>query len=516
MLLTGQHLISGVSPIIHSQTFQTVNPATGKILDVCFSEGTDVDISIATSVAEKAFAIYRKTSGVKRAELLESIVAELNVLKEQIINRAHLETALPETRLEGEFGRTVHQLNMFAQLIRNDDYKHIRIDQGLPQRKPLPRPDVRLTHVPIGPVAVFGASNFPLAFSVAGGDTAAALAAGCSVVVKGHPTHPGASELAGLAIQRALHNIDLPGGVFSLIQGREDQVGSALVQDPRIGAVAFTGSHAGGRSLFNLAAARPNPIPVFAEMGSVNPTFVLPLILKEKYKELARKYTESLTLGVGQFCTNPGLLFVLKGAEGDSFIHSVKTILQQVEPLPMLHLGIKKNYQSKIKQLLQNKGVSLVVGSDSQSDNDCYAAPALLVIEAEDFHRVPNIVEEIFGPSSVIVQCETLEQMLELAGRLSGQLTATVHAHHDEKEFCRQFFSVLETKAGRLILNDFPTGVEVCSAMHHGGPYPATTDSRFSSVGETAIQRFLRPVCYQNFFDELLPLELQKNQEKQG
>ena len=512
MLLIGQHLISDSFLASNNGTFQAVNPTTGESLECEFSEGGSGEVATAAALAERDFDTFRHASSLKRGELLDAIVVELMELKDLIIQRAHLETGLPLPRFEGEFGRTVNQLKMFSQLVKNDEYRLTRIDQALPEREPLPKPDLRLTQIPIGPVAVFGASNFPLAFSVAGGDTAAALAVGCPVIVKGHPAHPGTSELAGLAIQRAVQKTGLPGGIFSMIQGSGHEVGTALVKHPLIKAVAFTGSQAGGRYLFDLASSRPDPIPVFAEMGSVNPVFILPHILKEKSEQLAIKYAESLTLGVGQFCTNPGLLFAVKGAELDTFIAAVKVYLRQLKPAPMLHVGIKQNFNAQLKKLTMVQGVNQIVGDEPQSESDCFASPVLWSLTAADFLREPSISEEIFGPSSIVLQCESREQMLLLAGTLQGQLSATVHAAEDEGDFCRKLFTVLEKKAGRLILNDFPTGVEVCAAMHHGGPYPATTDSRFSSVGSTAIHRFLRPVCYQNFKKELLPLELQKNQ----
>ncbi len=513
MVLTGQHLIAANIIASSHGTFRAVNPTTGEPLECEFHEGGGEEVAIAADLAERDFDTFRQSSDIKRGELLETIAAQLVELKDPIIQRAHLETGLPLPRLEGELNRTVNQLKMFSQFVQHGHYKSTRIDPALPDREPLPKPDLRLSQIPLGPVAVFGASNFPLAFSVAGGDTASALAVGCPVIVKGHPAHPGTSELTGVAIQRAVQKSGLPGGIFSVIQGSGHEVGTALVKHPQIKAVAFTGSQAGGRSLFDLAAARPDPIPVFAEMGSVNPIFILPQILKENSQLLAHKYSESLTTGVGQFCTNPGLLFAVKGDDLSAFIAAVKEYLSQMNPLPMLHVGIKQNFNTKLEQLTSVRGVSRLVGSETPTTLDCYALPALLFLTADDFLQEPRIADEVFGPSSVVVQCESKEQMLVLAENLQGQLSATVHASIGEDDFCRQLFAILEKKAGRLILNDFPTGVEVCPSMHHGGPYPATTDSHFSSVGTTAIHRFLRPVCYQNFSKELLPRELQKNQD---
>ncbi|MDX2479030.1 MAG: aldehyde dehydrogenase (NADP(+)) [Desulfuromusa sp.] len=513
MLLTGQHLISDSVFVNNKEIFRAVNPATGEPLECEFAEGGSEEVAMAATLAERDFDLFRQTSGRKRCELLEAIANELLVLKDPIIERANLETGLPIPRLEGELGRTVNQLRMFSQLVVDDDYKLLRIDQAIPDRQPFPKPDLRLTQIPLGPIAIFGASNFPLAFSVAGGDTASALASGCPVIVKGHPAHPGTSELAGRAIHLAVKKTGLPAGVFSLIQGSGHDVGTALVKHPQIKAVAFTGSQAGGRALFNLAAARPDPIPVFAEMGSVNPVFCLPQALQENYQLLAGKYAESLTLGVGQFCTNPGLLFAVKGRELNAFVQAVELHLRRIEPLPMLHIGIKQNFNSKLKQLQTLRGVNRVGDHDFSSDEGCFVSPALLSLSAADFLGQPNVSEEIFGPSSIVVECESQDQMLILAKNLPGQLSATVHAASVEENFCRQLFTILEKKAGRLILNDFPTGVEVCSAMNHGGPYPATTDSRFTSVGSAAIGRFLRPVCYQNFYKELLPRELRDDQK---
>ncbi len=513
MLLTGQHLISDSYLASNGKTFRAVNPATGEPLECEFIEGGSGDVSIAANLAERDFDVFRQTNGLKRSELLDAVADELLELKGPIIQRAHLETGLPLPRLEGELGRTVNQLKMFSQLVKNDKYKLTRIDQALPDRQPLSKPDLRLTQIPVGPVAVFGASNFPLAFSVAGGDTASALAVGCPVIVKGHPAHPGTSELAGLAIQRAVKKTGLPEGIFSLIQGSGHGVGTALVKHPQIKAVAFTGSQAGGRALFDLAANRPDPIPFFAEMGSVNPIFILPCSLQEIGHDLAVKYAESLTLGVGQFCTNPGLLFAVKGSALDDFLRVVESSLRRTEPLPMLHVGIKKNFNDKLEKIKTVQGVSSATGNDFLVSGGCFVLPTLLLISADDFLCTPSVSEEIFGPSSLVVQCESQEQMLLLAENLPGQLSATVHATKEEEDFCRQLFTILEKKAGRLILNDFPTGVEVCAAMHHGGPYPATTDSRFTSVGATAIKRFLRPVCYQNFNKNLLPLELLDTKE---
>jgi NADP-dependent aldehyde dehydrogenase len=366
--------------------------------------------------------------------------------------------------------------------------------------------------IALGPVAVFGASNFPLAFSVAGGDTASALAAGCPVVIKGHPAHPGTSELAGLAIRRAVEKCEMPEGVFSLVQGSAFEAGAALVTHPSLKAVAFTGSHAGGRALFDLAASRPEPIPVYAEMGSVNPVFLLPQALQERGVDLAEAFVASITLGVGQFCTSPGLVFAIKGTALDVFVRKAEGLLAQTSPGVMLHAGIKQNFQQGIDQLTKINGVERV-WSGSCAETGCLATLVLLKASAETFLDNPEIGKEVFGPSSVIVVCDTPKEMLLAAQNLQGQLTATVHGSDMELDDYADLFRTLECKAGRILLDGFPTGVEVCDSMNHGGPYPATTDSRSTSVGTAAVKRFLRPVCFQNFPQAMLPGPLKNKNE---
>lgn len=512
MPLSGQHLVAGEFVASSLPLFYAYNPASGERLDPGFCEGDAVVVDAAVQLAEQSFDLFRLTSGDQRAELLDRLAEELLTVKISLCERAQLETGLPQVRLEGELNRTVNQLRIFAELVRNGAEKQPVIETAQPQRTPLPKPDLRLTHIPLGPVAIFGASNFPLAFSVAGGDTAAALAAGCPVVIKGHPAHPGTSELAAQAIRRALDQSGLPQGICSLIHGKELAVGEAMVRHPQIKAVAFTGSLAGGRALFDLAAARPEPIPVFAEMGSVNPVFILPKALEESGPQLAEQFAGSLTLGVGQFCTNPGLLIVQKGPVLDNFLRLVNDQLNSTEALPMLHIGIKKNFAAKLEQLSALGGVQKISAREDIKLKPCFASPVLLQVAARDFLSNSQAADEVFGPSSLVVTYETPDEMLAVAESLAGQLTATVHAAKQESVLCKKLFVLLEKKAGRLIYNDFPTGVEVCSAIHHGGPYPATTDSRFSSVGTSAVKRFLRPVCYQNFPPDLLPENL-KNLE---
>lgn len=508
MKLTGCHIIAADSLAAAEQSFYAINPITDERLPPAFCEGTAAQVESAVSLAARDFAAYRHLPLSERADFLLAIADQLLALKDDLLLRAHQESGLPAARLEGELGRTVNQLRLFADFVRDGKFLHTQIDQALPDRQPLPRADIRMTQMPLGPVAVFGASNFPLAFSVAGGDTASALAAGCPVIVKGHPAHPGTSELAGLAIRNAIEQCGLPPGVFALLQGSTAALGAALVQHPALAAVAFTGSLRVGRALFDLAAARAQPIPLFAEMGSVNPIFVLPQALANYGEQLAKEFSASVSLGVGQFCTNPGLLFALKGSDLDAFVRSVQQVQSQTEPAAMLHAGIKDNYLAGVGRLSLLPEVELFAGRSVAAGAGCFVSPALFLTSAATFIDDPRIGEEVFGPSAVIIACDSFVQMKQAAEALAGQLTASLHATVSEEEQCRELFAILETKAGRLILNSFPTGVEVCHAMVHGGPYPATTDSRSTSVGTEALRRFLRPICYQGFSASLLPVEV--------
>ena len=507
MKLSGCHILASEKTSPSIRGFQAINPASNEMLKPKFSEATPDEVDYAANQAANDFDAFRKISPLQRGEFLESIAKELLFLKTSLLDRCNLETGLPVQRLEGELTRTTNQLKLFAEILKGS-FHNIQVERALPERKPVPKPDIRLTHIPVGPVVVFGASNFPLAFSVAGGDTASAFAAGCPVVVKGHPSHPGTSEISGYAIQRAVEKCEMPKGIFSLIQGSENQVGEALVKHPRINAVAFTGSQAGGRALFNIAASRPEPIPVFAEMGSVNPIFVLPDALASRGATIAQRYAESLTLGVGQFCTKPGLLFAINGSDLDIFSTLIINKLKQIKPALMLNTKIKKNFLNKIGCLPSALKVLFSGGTYLQEEQGCLVLPSLFKTDAATFLAQANLSDEIFGPSSIIIGCRSMDEMMEIACHLEGQLTATVHADTNEEKVCKELFFILEKKAGRLLLNDYPTGVEVCGAINHGGPYPATTDSRWTSVGSAAINRFLRPICYQNFTQSLLPEEL--------
>ena len=499
---------SSVTPISsNSDSFQGINPATGESLPGLFEEATAAEVAQACERAADAFAEYRKKSGADKARFLEQIATEIEALGDELLTRAQAESGLPLARLTGERGRTTGQLRLFADYLREGSWVDARIDTALPDRQPLPRPDLRQMLRPLGPVGIFGASNFPLAFSVAGGDTASALAAGCPVVVKGHPAHPGTSQLVGDAISRAVVACGFPVGTFSLVQGRTTAVGMAIVEHPAIKAIGFTGSWRGGKALFDAASRRPEPIPVYAEMGSTNPVFFLPQLLKEKGSTLAQNYVSSVTLGVGQFCTNPGLAIVEQSSEAEAFLEAAGKAVSNSQPAAMLTQGIQRAFTTGIDKLTNAEGVQVLAQATS-AESFANGTPTLLTTSAETLLANPAIAEEVFGPSSVLVAASSRDQLLAVARSLEGHLTATVWGTDAELLEYADLLEILEQKVGRLLINGFPTGVEVSHAMQHGGPYPATTDSRSTSVGTNAILRFARPVCYQNFPDALLPDEL--------
>ena len=510
-MLTGQHIIGFQRSGKKHTTFQAVNPATCELLPVEFCEATPAEVHSAAALAADCFDTYRKMPLDKRAVFLEAIADEIMALGDVLIQRAMAETGLPEGRLIGERGRTINQLNLFAQIVREGSWLGVRIDTADWKRQPLPKPDVRMMNHPLGPVAVFGASNFPLAFSVAGGDTASALAAGCPVIVKGHPAHPGTSEYVGIAIVRAAQRTGMPEGVFSMIQGSSIQVGQELVKHPYIKAVGFTGSFAGGKALFDLAAARPEPIPVFAEMGSTNPVFVLPGALKSNSAQIAEGLANSITLGAGQFCTNPGLVLGIRSEQFETFARQAAEAISAKPADTMLHKGIKNAYEAGIKEITSIEDVHVLAQGSSATEEDNLAMPRLLIAKGKTFLEHPRLEEEVFGPSSILIRCDSREEIIKIAENLRGHLTATIHATAEELAEWQDLVTTLERKVGRLVINGFPTGVEVCHAMVHGGPYPATTDSRSTSVGTAAIFRFLRPVCYQNYPQELLPEALRND-----
>jgi NADP-dependent aldehyde dehydrogenase len=494
------------------KNFAGVNPATSTALPVEFHSASVADVDAVAKLAEEAFAIYSQWSGAKKLALLNRIAELLEANAATIVERANLETALPAARLQGELARTCFQLRQYGQAAASGLCAGARIDHADPNRQPQPKPDLRSMLVPVGPVVVFGASNFPLAYSVAGGDTASALAAGCPVIVKAHPAHPGTSELVGAVIQQAARECGAPAGIFSLLFDAGFEVGAALVKHPLIKAVGFTGSRRGGRALMDLAAVRPEPIPVFAEMSSINPVFILNGALEQRAEEIASGLHGSVTLGVGQFCTNPGLVFVEAGAGAKKFLAKLESLIAATAPGTMLTAGICSAYHAGMGMLAKTGGVKLVASTNSQLDPaKSQAGTALFVTSAETFLANHSLMNEVFGPSTLVVKCVSREQLLAMARQIEGQLTATVHATTEEISASGELLQILATKAGRLVFNGFPTGVEVAHAMTHGGPYPSTSDGRSTSVGTRAIERFLRPASWQNFPDAALPPELQES-----
>lgn len=511
MNLHGQNFIGDGLITGTGATFQATSPLDCGRLEPAFFQAGDADVNTALELAESAFYQYRLTTGEERALLLERIAQEILALGEALITRAHQETGLPETRLAGERMRTVNQLKLFAQVAREGSWVDARIDHAEPGRQPVPKPDVRRMLVPIGPVVVFGSSNFPLAFSVAGGDTASALCTGNSVVVKAHSGHPGTSELVAGAVRKAVEGCKLPPGVFSMLHGAGKIIGLALVRHPLTRAVGFTGSRTAGRALFDAAAARSEPIPVFAEMSSLNPIFVLPEAMSEREVSIADGLRASVTMGVGQFCTKPGLVFGIQGEAFHSFEAALGRTMESVAPATMLHAGICDAYHKGLMQVCSVPGVKVQARSQPPADSGrTHGEAVLLVTDANNFRKHPELATEVFGPCTVLISTRTVEQMEEIAAGLEGQLTATVHGTPGDLGKAAKLLRVLERKAGRLIINGFPTGVEVCAAMNHGGPYPATTDVRFTSVGTAALLRFVRPVCYQDFPASLLPEALRE------
>jgi len=509
MTLHGKSLIAGEAGQTGGTIFRARNPATDQDLTPDFHEASNAEVERALQAAGAAFDVYRTRSAEDRAKFLDTIATEIEALGDELIQRANAETGLPVARIQGERARTCGQLRLFAQVVREGSWVDARIDPALPDRQPLPRPDLRRMLIPLGPVVVFGSSNFPLAFSVAGGDTASAFAAGCSVVVKAHRAHAGTAELVGFAITRAAKACGLPAGIFSLIHGGGSTVGISMVKHPVVSAVGFTGSHTAGRALFDAAAARPHPIPVFAEMSSINPVFLLPGALKERGAAIAQGLQGSFTLGVGQFCTKPGLVFALRGPDADTFIASLTTAVQGAACATMLTAGIKKAFQENRDKIVGSSGVKVIATAQAApSANKTEGQPSVGLTTATEFIKNHVLSTEAFGPFTLVVLAESKDELAACVRALEGQLTATIHGNADDLANAKPLLNELERKAGRVLVNGYPTGVEVCPAMTHGGPYPATSDVRFTSVGTAAMFRFARPVTYQSVPDALLPDEL--------
>ncbi|WDD91317.1 aldehyde dehydrogenase (NADP(+)) [Burkholderia sp. FERM BP-3421] len=510
MVIEGKQLIGRAAAFGANGTFHAIAAATGEALAPAFGGATPADLDTACRLADAAFDAYRETPPAARAAFLDAIGAELVALGDALVERCCAETGLPRARIEGERARTVGQLAMFATLLREGGYLGARIDNadpgGAPLRMPLPCNDLRLRNIALGPVAVFGASNFPLAFSVAGGDTASALAAGCPVIVKAHPAHPGTSELVGRAIQRAARACGMPEGVFALLFDAGHAIGQALAADPRIKAVGFTGSRAGGAALMRIAAARAEPIPVYAEMSAVNPVLLLPGALAARAATIAQQFVASLTLGAGQFCTNPGLVLAVDGPALRAFEQAAAAALDAAPAATMLTPAIDAAYRAAVEARAASAGVvALATGAAGGPHT---ARAALFATAAETFMRDAALRDEVFGAASLIVRCSDEAALHALLASLEGQLTIAVHADDSDAAAFGALLPLLERRAGRILANGFGTGVAVCDAMVHGGPFPASSDARTTSVGSRAIERFLRPVCYQDFPADCLPTAL--------
>ena len=507
-MITGKNCIGGQFKADGAVEFKTVDPKKNVQNPTVFIEATKEEIESAAELAWEAFKAFRKISGKQRADFLNTIADEMLALDQELLDTYMLESGLPEGRAIGERGRTVFQLRSFAKLVENDDWRENTFDAAQPDRKPQPKDDLRKTMIPLGPVVVFGASNFPLAYSTAGGDTASALASGCPVIVKGHPMHAGTNELVASAIVRAADKTGMPKGVFSSVNGGT-QTGIDLVSHPKIKAVGFTGSIGGGRALFDLAAKREEPIPVFAEMGSINPVIMTANAISKRGSQLAKTYASSITLGTGQFCTNPGLLLTVKSSDTEAFIQDLAKETTTIDAQTMLHPNIKKGYESKGEDVISQEGVEVVAKFDGElSANE--AASIIATVEGKEFLKNPKMHQEVFGPFSMVVQCKDQAELLQIIDGLEGQLTGTLIAEKDDELNLAEIVDSLQNRVGRIIYNGVPTGVEVCASMQHGGPYPASTDSRFTAVGIHSIKRWVRPISYQSFPMELLPDHLKR------
>jgi len=512
MTISGKQLIGGEWNSGEAGKFFGVDPKTGSNLQPAISVASAHQVKQALTLAKDAAEIFRKTTPAQRAAFLRDCAEQIIALGDELLERVAQETGYPKARAEMERGRTCGQLRLFASYIEAGDYLDARIDTAMPDRQPAPRPDIRHLNQAIGPVVVFGASNFPLAFSVAGGDTASAFAAGCPVIVKAHPSHPGTSELVAQALAKAVANAKLPGGVFSLLQDENHAVGSQLVKAEEIKAVGFTGSFTGGTALMKLANERAEPIPVFAEMGSVNPVFLLPQALAENAAGIARAYVGSFTLGSGQFCVKPGLLIAIDDDGLRSFINASRDHTTQSPAAVMLNKRICSTFGTSVAHYQTYTGLKIEsCGASSQESDGYYSQVTLMSTTAKYLLENPRLIEETFGPASIIVKCRDQQELLHVAQSLPGQLTATVHCGASELVNYTDLLDRLSEMAGRVVVNGFPTGVEVCHSMVHGGPFPATSDKRFTSVGTNAILRFVRPVCYQNYPEALLPPALQNH-----
>lgn len=513
-MITGKNYIGNQLSAKGTKTYKTFNPQLNIENADVFTEATSDEINEAVQLASEAFKTLRTISGQQKAKFLNAIADEILALDDTLIQTYCSETGLPEGRAKGERGRTIGQLRMFAELVADGAWVEATIDTAQPKRQPMPKSDLRKMLIPLGPVVVFGASNFPLAYSTAGGDTAAAFAAGCPVIVKSHPMHAGTGELVASAIVKAIEKTDMPNGIFSNLNSSGIEVGTQLVKHPKVKAVGFTGSIKGGRALYDLAAQREEPIPVFAEMGSINPVIMLPKALQSRGESLAKTYASSITLGTGQFCTNPGLLLGIKSETLSGFIQNLSDEIIKIEPSCMLHPNIIGAYENNKQNVTSQSNLSVVADYDSEVQTN-YARQTITTVEGKTFLDNPTLHQEVFGPFSMVVQCEDVKQLEQIISQLEGQLTGTIIAEQGEASNYSEVVSALQNRVGRIIFNGVPTGVEVCPSMTHGGPYPASTDSRFTAVGIHSIKRWVRPFSYQNWPNNLLPDEL-KNENPLG
>lgn len=506
-MITGKNYIGNTWSSQGKKTFTTFNPTTHTENKTIFNEASNEEINEAVQLASEAFKKFRMISGKEKATFLNAIADEILALDDALIQVYCSETGLPEGRAKGERGRTVFQLRSFADLVSEGSWVNATIDTAKPERTPLPKEDLRKMLIPLGPVVVFGASNFPLAYSTAGGDTAAALAAGCPVIVKSHPMHAGTGELVSSAIIKAAKKTGMPNGVFSNLNSSGIEVGVALVKHPQIKAVGFTGSIKGGRALLDLAAKREEPIPVFAEMGSINPVIMLPQALKNRQESLAKTYASSITLGTGQFCTNPGLILGIKNENLQLFIQNLGCEIVKIHPSVMLHPNIHHAYEKNKKSLMSQSDIKVVSQYEGELSMH-HAQQVITTVEGNTFLENPTLHQEVFGPFSLIVQCEDANQLEKIISQLEGQLTGTIIAEQTEISAYTDIIAALQLRVGRIIYNGVPTGVEVCPSMVHGGPYPSSTDSRFTAVGVDSIKRWVRPFSFQNWPNQQLPEEL--------
>jgi NADP-dependent aldehyde dehydrogenase len=507
-MISGKNIIGNKLSKQGDITYKTFNPKTNKETDFTFYEATSVEINEAVELASEAFKVYKDISGSKKADFLEEIAIEIEALGDELIETYCKESGLPEGRARGERGRTMGQLRAFAALLKEGSWVEAVIEKGQSDREPMPKADIRKMLFPLGPVVVFGASNFPLAFSTAGGDTASALAAGCPVIVKSHPMHSGTGELVSSAIIKAAKKTGMPNGVFSNLNSSGIEVGQQLVKHPKVKAVGFTGSIHGGTALYKLANERDEPIPVFAEMGSINPVVILPSALEAAGDTWATKYASSINLGAGQFCTNPGLVLGIKGVQLDAFSKTLSQEILNLEPTYMLHPNIYAKYNEGKNDLSIQNGVTVIADYAKETSANV-ARPTILKVSGASFLANKKLHKEVFGPFSVVVACENASQLEEILNNLEGQLTGTILGNEKDLEMFGNVVDALQSKVGRILFNGVPTGVEVCSSMVHGGPFPASTDARFTSVGTSAIKRWVRPVSFQDWPNNFLPKALQ-------